>query len=84
MDVTTCEYVRVDSREPVPERKYVPTPGHFLGISRHTLKTRKIKRSIRDIWTLMTNSWEKRWASMVSRQLTPARQDQSGTLTLAC
>lgn len=39
-----------------------------------TLKTSRMKRSSRMIWKLMTNSWEKRWASIVSMELTPGRQ----------
>lgn len=45
----------------------------FFGFIASTLKTSSIIRSSRMIWTLMTNSWEKRWASIVSRELTPDR-----------
>lgn len=48
----------------------------FFGFIASTLKTSSIIRSSRMIWTLMTNSWEKRWASIVSRELTPDRNTE--------
>lgn len=48
----------------------------FCDFIAYTLKTSSIIRSNRMIWMLMMNSWEKRWASIVSRELTPDRNTQ--------